>query len=68
MLKKISANIGALFSVAGVASFAVRSRCPGCGATFRHRPECEFKVLSIEEAATLDIEAARKIAAERQKE
>lgn len=64
----MSGKIFASLMPAGIASLVVRHACPSCGATFRHRRECELKVLSIEEAATLGLEDARKLVAKRQKE
>lgn len=52
----------------GIASVVLRKACPSCAGTFRHRRECELKVLSMEEATTLGLEDARKLAAKRQKE
>jgi hypothetical protein len=44
-----------------------RSKCPSCGGTLKHRSKCELKDLSIEEAAVLGLEEARKVAERRRK-
>jgi hypothetical protein len=62
MREKISAAIAAI-APATIASLIVRHTCPGCGATSEHLSRCELRILSVEEAATLGLEDARKIAA-----
>jgi hypothetical protein len=66
MSDKTTAGIFGLIS-GGIANLVDRQVCPGCAGTLRHRPTCELKALSINEAATLGLEGAREIAAERRK-
>ena len=52
--------MGIFSNWAGIATPLVRSECPSCGATWRHRKDCELNDVSIDVAELLDSEKARK--------
>ncbi len=52
--------MGIFDAFAGIAMPLVRSECPSCSATWRHVKGCELAKLSIETAAVLGSEEARK--------